>query len=114
MKKLSLLLSLVSFLSLGQSNIQSFEDIIESDSSSIQTKINSIQSILNHEKTNLNDTIVVDYYLQLAGLYKDNQDVFSAIRFCDTILLNYKELDFYLTKEIEERKAIYQKRDRRY
>lgn len=109
MKKLILIICLLPFLGLSQKGLDDHYDIIEQDSSSIQTKINSLHSILNREKTKLHDTIVVSFYLQLAELYSENKDALSAIEFCDTLIENYKELDFYLLKEIEEQRAMYHK-----
>lgn len=109
MKNLILILCLIPFASLAQNKTELYQDIIEHDSTSIQTKINSINSILGREKLKLHDTTVVSYYLQLAELHSENLDVLSAILFCDTILNDYKKIDFYLAKQVEEQRALYHK-----
>lgn len=109
MKTLILLISLVTFSSFSQANKVNYRDVLESDSASIQTRISSIHAILKREKKKLQDTTIVAYYVQLADLYRENQDFRSAILFCDTILKQYNKVSFYLLKEVEEQKALYQK-----
>jgi serine phosphatase RsbU (regulator of sigma subunit)/tetratricopeptide (TPR) repeat protein len=109
MKRFIILLFLTSFASYGQYSVQEYKSILESDTSSVPVKIDAIHSILNTEKSKLNDTIFVAYYRQLADLYNENKDVLTAILYCDTILENYPEIDFYLTKEVEVQQAYFNK-----
>ncbi|MFT6921620.1 MAG: serine phosphatase RsbU (regulator of sigma subunit) [Crocinitomicaceae bacterium] len=109
MKRFIVLLCLTSFASFGQYSVQEYKGILESDTSSVPTKINAIHSILDKEKSKLNDTVAVAYYRQLADLYDANKDVLTAIQYCDTILKKYPKIDFYLTKEVEEQQAMFNK-----
>ena len=108
MKNLILLISLVSFSSFGQNNAGLGGDF-ENGFSSNDQRVKSIEAILKREKANLHDTTIVSFYVELAELYRENQDFRSAILFCDTVLTQYDEISFYLLKEVEEQKAMYHK-----
>lgn len=77
------------------------------DSTEMQLKVKSIQQILNREKKKLHDTIVMDYYLQLAEIMATEYDYRAAISYCDSILITQPKLDFVKRKNVEEQKATY-------
>jgi len=77
------------------------------DSAEVQLQIKSIQQILNREKKKLHDTIVMDYYLQLAEIMAGEYDYRAAISYCDSILVNQPQLEFVKRKNVEEQKATY-------
>ncbi len=79
----------------------------ELDSTEIHHRSVSIQQILNREKAQLHDTIVMDFYLQLSELAALEFDYGTAISYCDTILQTQPKLDFLHRKKVEEQKAIY-------
>ena len=107
MKTFLLLICLLPTIAVAQNTVKYHTDILENDTSSINTRINSINAILDKQKDRLEDTVVVDFYLQLADLYRDNQDFGSAVLYCDTILEEFKKLDFYKRKDIEIKRAMY-------
>jgi serine phosphatase RsbU (regulator of sigma subunit)/Tfp pilus assembly protein PilF len=82
----------------------------ENQLSETEVEIQSINSIIKRKKEVLHDTIVVDYYLQLARIYDEEFDYGASILYCDTILKEYPKLDFYRLKEIEELRANYLKK----
>lgn len=89
----------------GQTRPSSLE-ILESDTAAIQTKINSLTSILNLQKYKLPDSLVVSYYEQLSDLSSENRAYDNAIFYLDTILNEYKRIGFFQIKKIEEKKAL--------
>ena len=109
MRSLLLILTTIAFSSLAQNKNGTRSTFSEFDPGSIESEISLVQLLLNNEKGKSHDTIVVSYYLQLAELYSENHDPLSAIVYCDTILTNYKKIDFFLVKEVEVQRAFYQK-----
>lgn len=84
-----------------------YKAILESDTSSHETKISALTSILLAESKSLPDSTVVDYYLQLASNAKAAKRYDDAIAYCDTILKGFKrKLTFVELKSIEETKAM--------
>jgi serine phosphatase RsbU (regulator of sigma subunit)/Tfp pilus assembly protein PilF len=75
------------------------------DSAEIALRKNSIETILAKSKTKLHDTVVADYYLQLADYASMDYDYALAISYCDSVLNSVKNLRFERLKEIEEQKA---------
>ena len=106
MKIFSLLLvfSLLPMFSDGQVNDR-LESILKNDSVEIPAKIAEIQQLIKLEKGKVNDTVIVEYYLKLSSLARKDQDFVSSIDYCDTLLENYKKLDFERLKKIEEFRA---------
>ena len=88
----------------GQVNDR-LESILKNDSVEIPAKIAEIQQLIKLEKGKVNDTVIVEYYLKLSSLARKDQDFVSSIDYCDTLLENYKKLDFERLKKIEEFRA---------
>lgn len=77
------------------------------DSAEVVLRVNSIRQILGREKGKLHDSIVADYYLQLADYAAMNYDFRHAVRICDSVLNEQSDLSFKKRKSIEEQKANY-------
>lgn len=77
----------------------------ETDSLQIALRKKTINEILASDKTNLQDSILADYYLELASYASSDFDYNLAISYCDSILQSCKGLPFERLKEVEERKA---------
>ena len=77
------------------------------DSAEVVLRVNSIRKILGREKDKLHDSIVADYYLQLADYAALNYDFRHAVQLCDSILTEQKGLSFKKRKSVEEQKANY-------
>lgn len=79
----------------------------ELDSAEIALRKHSITSILAIEKNKLHDSVIANYYLELANFAEGDYDYNLAIEYCDSILANKGKLRFEKLKEVEEAKATY-------
>lgn len=79
----------------------------ELDSAEIALRKRTVSTVLSREKNNLHDSVLADYYLQLADFASEEFDYNLAISYCDSILANSEALRFEKIKEVEERKATY-------
>lgn len=100
MKRLLLIALFIPLCSLGQS-LTYWNNVLESDTSSLDTRIKAQHAIINLEKSKAHDTIMVAYYLHLSDLYKWNKQYDIAIRTCDSIPQKYRKIEFDLKQKID-------------
>lgn len=100
--KLCLLLTLYLLSPIG-----SFAQEAAMDSTEIALRKQSIQSILYREKSKLPDSVLSDYYMELAQYASNEYDFNLAVNYCDSALVNKEKLAFQQRIEIIETKAGY-------
>lgn len=83
----------------------------ELDSVEISLRKKTISDALSREHGKLHDSIIADYYLQLADFASGDYDYKLAISYCDSIIAHSDNLRFDRLKEVEERKALYLRRN---
>ncbi|MDB2656728.1 SpoIIE family protein phosphatase [Crocinitomicaceae bacterium] len=79
----------------------------EPDSAEVALHKKSINDILLREKGKLHDSVVADYYMQLAEYASNDYDYNLAINYCDSALINESLLSFEQRIELTESKANY-------
>lgn len=77
------------------------------DSAELVLRKKSINDILRREKGKLHDSILADYYIQLAEYAYNDYDYNLAINYCDSALRNKSKLSFEKRIELTEIKAEY-------
>lgn len=77
------------------------------DSAEVAIRKQSINDILAREKGKLHDSIIADYYIQLADYAVNDYDYNLAIRYCDSALLNKSKLSLDKRVDLIETKATY-------
>ncbi len=100
--RLCLLLTLLLTLSFG-----SFAQSTQLDSTEIALRKKSIQDIISREKGKLHDSVLAEYYMQLAEYAANDYDYNLAIHYCDSALKNENRLSFEKRIDLVESKATY-------
>ena len=77
------------------------------DSAEVALRVKSINDILSREKGKLHDSVVADYYIQLAEYAYNDYDYNLAVSYCDSALKNESRLSFQKRIELTETKATY-------
>ncbi|MCR9172777.1 MAG: SpoIIE family protein phosphatase [bacterium] len=101
--KRCLLLTLFLFLAASSFSQSS----AELDSAEIALRKKSITDILARERGKMHDSVAADYYIQLAEYASDEYDYKLAISYCDSALVNEKQLSFETRIDLIETKATY-------
>lgn len=85
--------------------VQGLLDVLESDTSSNQTRLNTLHQLIKLERPKVHDTVIANYYIGLARYAAKEEQYDDGIAYCDTALNACPKMGFKYRQKVKDRKA---------